>query len=137
MIAVHNFRQAEFRERVTGTILEMLVELPETQRNTFIWKHYRGYQPKQIADILRCSPSEIEATLDTVNSILYQRTHSLIVEDPQPAAEMDPPAASSRKAKVTLPQSVLESVVAATGALQGWTESFDRLAQDLAKAVSL
>src|SRR5439155_22484223 len=90
MIAVHNFRQAEFRERVTGTILEMLVELPETQRNTFIWKHYRGYQPRQIAEILRCNPCEIEATLDTVNSILYQRTHSLIVEDPQPAAEMDP-----------------------------------------------
>ena len=36
MIAVHNFRQAEFRERVTGAILEMLVDLPETQRNTFI-----------------------------------------------------------------------------------------------------
>jgi len=134
MIAVHNFRQAEFRERVTGTILEMLVELPETHRNTFIWKHYCGYQPKQIAEILRCNPSEIEATLDAISSILYQRTHSLPVEDPQLDRETDPPAASSRKAKVTLPQSVLESVAAATGALQGWTESFDGLARDLAKA---
>jgi DNA-directed RNA polymerase specialized sigma24 family protein len=107
MIAVHNFRQAKFRERVTGAILEMLVDLPETQRNTFIWNHYRGYQPKQIADILRCSPSEIEATLDAINSILYQRTHSLLVEDPQLDTEMDLPAASSRKAKVALQPSVL------------------------------
>jgi Sigma-70, region 4 len=127
MIAVHNFRQAEFRERVTGAIVEMLADLPETQRKTFIWNHYRGYQPKQIAEILRCSPPEIEATLDAINSILYQRTHSLLVEDPQLEAGMDPPAASSQ-------QSVLEPIAVATGALRGWSESFDRLAEDLAKA---
>ena len=92
MFADRNFRQSEFRERVTGAILEMLADLPETLRNTFIWNHYRGYQSKQIADILRCSPSEVEATLDALNSILYQRTHSLLVEDPQLDAEMELPA---------------------------------------------
>jgi hypothetical protein len=92
MFADRNFTQPEFRERVTGAILEMLADLPETLRNTFIWNHYRGYQPKQIADILRCSPSEVEATLDALNSILYQRTHSLLVEHPQFDAEMELPA---------------------------------------------
>jgi hypothetical protein len=92
MFAYRNFRQFEFREKVTGAILEMLAELPETLRNTFIWNHYRGYRPKQIADILRCSPSEVEATLDALNSILYQRTHSLLVEDPHFDAEMELPA---------------------------------------------
>jgi hypothetical protein len=92
MFADRNFRQSEFREKVTGAILEMLADLPETLRNTFIWSHYRGYRSKQIADILRCSPSEVEATLAALNSILYQRTHSLLVEDPQLDAEMELPA---------------------------------------------
>jgi hypothetical protein len=90
MFADRNFRQSEFRERVTGAILEMLADLPETQRNIFVWNHYQGYQPKQIAEIIGCSPSEVEATLDALNSILYQRTHSLLVE--QLDAEMELPA---------------------------------------------
>jgi DNA-directed RNA polymerase specialized sigma24 family protein len=92
MFAHRNFRQSEFREKVTGAILEMLADLPETLRNTFIWSHYRGYRSKQIADILRCSPSEVEATLAALNSILHQRTHNLLVEDPQLDAEMELPA---------------------------------------------
>ena len=92
MIAVHNFRQAEFRERVTGTILEMLVELPETHRNIFIWKHYRGYHVKQIAEILRCSPPEIEATLGAVNPILYQITRAQLAENPQLDTEINLPS---------------------------------------------
>src|SRR5262245_25566738 len=89
MFAHHNFRESEFREKVTGAILEMVAELPETVRNTFIWNHYHGYQSKQIADILRCSPSEVEATLDALNLILYQRTYSLLVENPQLDAEVE------------------------------------------------
>jgi DNA-directed RNA polymerase specialized sigma24 family protein len=109
MFADRNFRQSEFRERVTGAILEVLADLPETQRNIFIWNHYRGYQPKQIADILGCSPSEIETTLEAIISILYQRTHSLLVEDPQLDREMElPPSSSSRMTKVVLQQPALE-----------------------------
>jgi hypothetical protein len=91
VIAERNFRQSEFRERVTEAILEMLADLPETQRNIFVWNHYRGYQPRQIAEILRCSPSEVEATLDGINAILYRRTRSLLKEDPQLDAGTDLP----------------------------------------------
>jgi hypothetical protein len=91
VIAERSFRQSEFRERVTEAILEMLSDLPETQRNIFVWNHYRGYQPRQIAEILGCSPSEVEATLDGVNSILYRRTLSLLKEDPQLEAGTDLP----------------------------------------------
>ena len=37
------------------------------------------------------------------------------------------------KTKMTLRHSVLESVAKRTGALQGWTEGLDRLAEELAK----
>ena len=87
MIVGHAFRQAEFRERVTRVILEILADLPETQRNIFIWNHYRGYQPEQIAEILGCRPSEIETALDTINSILCQRIDGLGVEDTKLDAE--------------------------------------------------
>ncbi len=80
MIAVHNLRQSEFREKATTAILRMLADLPETQRNIFIWNHYCGYRPKQIAEILRCSPREVEATLDVINSTLYQTTRSLLAD---------------------------------------------------------
>jgi DNA-directed RNA polymerase specialized sigma24 family protein len=99
MSAVHNFRHPEFRERVTEVILETLAAFPETQRNIFVWKHYRGYQPKQIAEILRWNRSEVEATLDAINSILYQRTRSLLAGDR--GAETDLPAG------VTLPEADL------------------------------
>ena len=94
MIAVHNFRQSEFRERVTEAILEMLTHLPETQRNIFAWNHYRGYPPKQIAEILRCNPCEVEVTLDAINTILYQRTRTLLEEDSQRDSEMNLSAAN-------------------------------------------
>jgi uncharacterized protein YndB with AHSA1/START domain len=38
------------------------------------------------------------------------------------------------KTKMTLRHSVLESLAKRTGALQGWTEGLDRLAEELAKA---
>jgi DNA-directed RNA polymerase specialized sigma24 family protein len=78
MIAVHNLKQSEFRERATAAILRMLADLPEAQRSIFIWNHYCGYQPKQIAQMLRCSPRKVEATLDLISSILYQRTRKLM-----------------------------------------------------------
>src|SRR5262245_54993332 len=82
--------QAEFRERLTEAILEVLAELSETQRNIFVWNHYDSYRPKQIAEILSCSPSEVEAALDATNRILYQRTRSLLKEDPWLHAGIDP-----------------------------------------------
>jgi DNA-directed RNA polymerase specialized sigma24 family protein len=101
VIAIHNFRQPEFRERVTETILEMLAALPETQRNIFVWNHYRGYQPTQIAEIVRCSRSQVEATLDAISSTLYERTRSLLAEDRELNAETNLPAG------VTLPEADL------------------------------
>jgi len=92
VIAAYKFRHPEFRERVTGAILEMLAHLPEIDRNIFIWKHYRGYHVKQIAEILRCSPPEIEATLGAVNSILYQITRAQLAENPQLDTEINLPS---------------------------------------------
>ncbi len=42
-------------------------------------------------------------------------------------------AEQSGKTKMTLRHSVLESLAKRTGALQGWTEGLDRLAEELAK----
>jgi RNA polymerase sigma factor (sigma-70 family) len=95
MIAERNFRQSEFRERVTEAILQVLADLPETQRNIFVWNHYRGFPPKQIAEMLRCSPSKVEVILDAINSILYRRTRSLLKEDAVLDLEIDLPVASS------------------------------------------
>jgi sigma-70-like protein len=95
MIAVHSFRHSEFREKITWAILEMLTRLPKTQRNIFVWNHYRGYQPKQVAEILGCGAPEVEATLDAINAILYQRARTLLLEeDSQRNLEMDLPAAN-------------------------------------------
>jgi DNA-directed RNA polymerase specialized sigma24 family protein len=80
MIAVRHLTQSEFRERATAAILRMLADLPDIQRNIFVWNHYCGYQPKQIAEILKCSPQEVEATLNLINSTLYQRTRSLLAD---------------------------------------------------------
>ena len=68
----------------------MLADLTETQRTAFIWNHYRSYEPNQIAEILGCSPTEIEATLDAINAILYRKTRTLLVNDPQPRRRNGP-----------------------------------------------
>jgi hypothetical protein len=133
MIALHHFKHAEFRERVVRAILEMLTHLPETQRNIFVWNHYRGYPPEQISAIVKSSPSEVEAMLDEINSILCQRTHSLLDEDVPLEAEMDLPAAFLRKTKVTRQQCIIESVVECDGTQQGWTEMLDRLSECVVK----
>lgn len=83
MRSVPNFRQPEFRERVTQAILGLLTQMPEPERNIFVWTHYRGYSPKQTAELAKCSVSEVEAALHKINSTLYRRTRSLIEQDPQ------------------------------------------------------
>lgn len=83
MRSVPNFRQPEFRERVTQAIFGLLAQMPEPERNIFLWTHYRGYSPKQIAELARCSISEVEAALHKLNSTLCRRTRSLIDQDPQ------------------------------------------------------
>src|SRR5262249_8701663 len=88
MIA-NNFKHPQFRKKVTHTILEMLACLPETQRNIFIWNHYRRRSVEQIAEMLAWISAEAEATLDRINSLLAQRTRSLIKEDPRLDAGID------------------------------------------------
>jgi len=83
MNLVRKFRHVEFRETVMEAILEILACLPEIQRNIFIWSHYRGYQPGEIAEILGWSASSVEATLGSINSVLYQKTRALLNHDPQ------------------------------------------------------
>jgi len=83
MNPVRSFRHFEFREGIIDAILGMLAHLPEIQRNIFIWSHYRGYQPGQIAEILGWSASSVEATLGRINSNLYQKARALFAEDPQ------------------------------------------------------
>src|SRR5262245_61520633 len=83
MNPVRDFRQFEFREKVLGAVLEILAALPETQRNIFIWSHYRGYQAGEMAEILGWSASCVETTLSGINSTLYQRARARLAEDPQ------------------------------------------------------
>jgi Sigma-70, region 4 len=83
MNPVREFRHFEFREKVIGAVLEILATLPETQRNIFIWSHYRGYQTGEIAEILGWSASCVETTLSGINSTLYKRARALFAEDPQ------------------------------------------------------
>ena len=71
MMSVRNIENFEYREVVTKAILEILTELAEIQRKIFVWNHYCGYRPKQIAELLGFSPSEIEGTLDVTNSIVF------------------------------------------------------------------
>jgi len=80
MNPVRKFRHFEFRERVVDAILGMLMYLPETDRNIFIWSHYFGYQSGQIAEILGWSSLRVEAKLGSINSILYQKARALLAE---------------------------------------------------------
>jgi hypothetical protein len=80
MIAFHNFKSQEFREQATQIILETLAHLPETQKNIFVWNHYRGWSVEQIAETLHRTSPEIEAALDAISSTLYQRTRGLLAQ---------------------------------------------------------
>jgi hypothetical protein len=87
MLAVNRFKHTEFRHKVTEVIFEVLGRLPETQRKIFVWNHYCGYPPPQIAEILSCASTEVETALEVINSTLYQRTLALLAEDPRPNVE--------------------------------------------------
>ena len=89
MMTVHNFKQSGFREKVSEAIMEMLARLSETERNIFVWNHYRNYPPKQIAEILKCSLVDVEVTLDAINAKLYQTARSLADQDPQRESSTD------------------------------------------------
>jgi hypothetical protein len=89
MIALHDFKYAGFREKVTEVILETLAHLPETHRNIFVWNHYRGCSVKQIAEILDWKSPEIEAALDAISSTLYQRTWGLLAQYSQVPNEFE------------------------------------------------
>ena len=112
MLAVHNSKHTEFRQKVTEVILEVLARLPEDPRNIFIWNRYCGYQPPQIAEILRYTPLEVETTLAMINSILYERTRALLT-DPQLVTE------TSLCGGVT-PQEVECSPLASSSIEQNW-----------------
>ena len=98
MNPVRKFRQLEFRERVIDAILGMLEHLPETDRNIFVWSHYRGYQAGQIAEILGWRSATVEAALGGVNSMLYQKALALLAEDPRLDTETRPLAGVTPKA---------------------------------------
>ena len=115
MIAAQSFRQFEFRKKVTEAILETLAELPEIQRNIFIWNHYCGYKTKQIAEILSTNLSEIEATLYAINSFLYRRIRSLLEKASQSDAKMDLPAVIFPGTEISVRQSDLKSATTTTG----------------------
>jgi len=99
MIAANNFGQLEFRERLTEAILEMLADLPETQRNIFVWNHYLGCDAKRIAEILGASLSEVESTLDVLNSFLCRKTRGLLAIDPQVDLENSLPTRDLRNSQ--------------------------------------
>ena len=91
MSSVRKFRHVEFRERVTDAILETLAQLPEADRNIFVWSHYLGYQIGQIADVLGWSSQSVEGRLSSINSILYQKARDLLAEYPQLVTEASLP----------------------------------------------
>jgi len=68
----------EVRKLITASILELLEHLPESQRNIFILKHYRGVPEEEIANHFKCSRIEVENTLRQVNFTLVQRAGALL-----------------------------------------------------------
>ncbi len=101
MNPVREFRHGEFREILMEAVLGMLARLPETERNIFIWSHYRGCQSGEIAEILGRSASSVEATLGSLNSILYQKVRALLNDD----SELD--TETSLRGAVTLQEAEL------------------------------
>jgi len=80
MSPAHSFKQPAFREKMAQVILQVLGNLPELNRNAFVWNHYYGKTPHQIAEILRCTPSEIEVMLKSIDSMLYSKIQALHAE---------------------------------------------------------
>lgn len=78
MIAVRKLVQPEVREKITATILDTLAQLPETEKNVFIWKHYCGWPVEKIAGVLKCSIAEVDRTLRAINVLLSQQAGALL-----------------------------------------------------------
>jgi DNA-directed RNA polymerase specialized sigma24 family protein len=68
----------EVRKLITASILDLLEHLPESQRDIFILKHYRGVPEEEIANQYKCSRIEVEAALRQVNFTLIQRAGALL-----------------------------------------------------------
>ena len=78
MEAEDKMAKPDVRERMTASILDMLEHLPESQRNIFVLKHYRGVPEEEIANHFKCSRTEVEDTLRQVNFTLVQRAGALL-----------------------------------------------------------
>ncbi len=78
MIAVRKLMQPEIREKMTVSILDTLSRLPETEKKMFIWKHYCGWTVERIAGVLKCSITEVDRTLRTINALLSQQAGNLL-----------------------------------------------------------
>lgn len=78
MFAVRKVMQPEIREKMTSSILEMLSHLPEQQKNIFVWKHYYGWSIERIAGMLKCSITEVDNTLRSINAMLSRKVGPLL-----------------------------------------------------------
>jgi DNA-directed RNA polymerase specialized sigma24 family protein len=78
MLAYQKMAEPQFRELITTSILDVLSQLPESHKNIFIWKHYRGLCVEDIASNLKCSSSDVEMALQQVNSALLQKAGALL-----------------------------------------------------------
>jgi len=78
MIAVRKLMQPEVREKMTAAILDTLSQLPETEKKMFVWKHYCGWPVERIAGVLKCSITEVDRTLRTINALLSQQAGTLL-----------------------------------------------------------
>ena len=78
MIAVRKLMQPDVREKMTASILDTLSQLPEAEKKMFVWKHYCGWPVEKIAGALKCSITEVDRTLRTINALLSQQAGTLL-----------------------------------------------------------
>jgi RNA polymerase sigma factor (sigma-70 family) len=60
------------REQLYSGILQSLEELPDSLRRIFVLRHYRGYQPSEIARLLELNEDEIPTLLKRAEQHLYR-----------------------------------------------------------------
>lgn len=78
MIAFRKPVPPEIREKMTVSILETLSHLPEKQKKIFVWKHYCGWPIEKIAEMLKCSISEVDHALQSVQLLLSKKAGSFL-----------------------------------------------------------
>ena len=69
-------------EEILSQIAEAVAELPETQKTTFILRHYHDMAYKDIAEILACNEGTVRSRLSRARQRLAQ---ALNISDPCPA----------------------------------------------------